>query len=231
MTQIETRVEATGKDEPDYAGRKFGASAVAKQSHRRFVGGHWERIGRLQRDFLVQQGLEPGQRFLDVGCGSLRAGRHLVEHLEPGNYHGIDVNADLVAAGYDHELTDEQRERLPVANLRSTDRFDADFGVEFDMAIAQSVFTHISLNHVRLCLARVAQVMRSGGRFFITFNEQPEDFPVDGIPERGHYTERNVFWYYREDIRWAASFSPWSFRYLGDWGHPRDQRMIELTRT
>ena len=67
MTQIETRVEATGKDEPDYAGRRFGARAVARQSHRNFVGGHWEQIGRLQRDFLVHQGLEPGQRFLDVG--------------------------------------------------------------------------------------------------------------------------------------------------------------------
>lgn len=73
--------------------------------------------------------------------------------------------------------------------------------------------------------------MRPGGRFFVTFFEQSEGFPVDGIPKSGQYTERNVFWYYREDIRWAASSSPWSFRYIGDWGHPRNQRMIELTRT
>lgn len=230
MTEIETRIEAMGRPEPDYAGRKFGAEAVARQKHRDFVGGHWEEIGQLQRDFLVQQGLEPRQRFLDVGCGSLRAGRHLVEHLDPGHYYGIDVNRDLIVAGYDTELTEGQRGRLPVGNLRSTDRFDADFDVAFDMAIAQSVFTHISLNHIRLCLHRVAQVMRPGGRFFVTFFEQAADFPVDGIPKRGQYTERNVFWYYRDDIRWASSFSPWSFRYIGDWGHPRNQRMIELTR-
>jgi hypothetical protein len=37
-----------------------------------------------------------------------------------------------------------------VANLRSTDRFDNDFGVAFDVAIAQSVFTHMPLNMMRL---------------------------------------------------------------------------------
>lgn len=231
MTAVESRVEASGKPEPDYAGRKFDEQAVSKQRHRSFVGGHWDEIGQLQRDFLVEQGLQPEHRFLDVGCGSFRAGRHLVEHLNPGNYYGIDINRDLIEAGYDTELTDDQRGRLPVENLRSTDRFDADFDVTFDMAIAQSVLTHISLNHIRLCMYRTAKVMRPGGRFFVTFNEQAEDFPVDGIPKRGQYTERNVFWYYREDIRWAASFSPWSFRYIGDWDHPRGQRMIELTRS
>jgi len=63
----------------------------------------------------------------------------------------------LPVAGYANELDDAGRARLPSKNLRATDRFDADFGVEFDMAIAQSVFTHVSLNWIRLCLARVAQ--------------------------------------------------------------------------
>ena len=186
-------------------------------------------MGLVQRDFLVAQGLTPDMRFLDVGCGALRAGRLLVPYLDPGNYYGIDVSAEIVEAGYTHELDDATRARLPLANLRATDRFDADFGVTFDMAIAQSVFTHVSLNHIRLCLHRVAKVMRPGGKFFATFSQRGPDYPIDGTWGRS-YSERNVFWYYRKDLRWAAERTPFSFRYLGEWGHARKQKMVEYTR-
>ncbi|MGK0275591.1 MAG: hypothetical protein ACI9N0_001977 [Ilumatobacter sp.] len=130
-------------------------------------------------------------------------------------------------------MSDEGRAKLPIANLRSSDRFDADFGVEFDMAIANSVFTHMSLNHMRLCLHRLASVMAPGGRFYATFFERDEDFPLDGIygkPPKQRFSERNVFWYYRSDMEWIADRVPFDARYIGDWGHPRDQRMVCYTR-
>jgi SAM-dependent methyltransferase len=178
---------------------------------------------------MVAQGMQPQHRFLDVACGALRAGVHFVDYLDSGNYYGIDVNSDLLDAGYQRELREDLRAKLPRDQLRVADRFECDFGVSFDFAIAQSLFTHVSLNHVRLCMYRVAQQMRPGGRFFVTFNEMRRSFPVDGVKGKS-YGERNVYWYYRKDLRWAASFSPWDFRYIGDWGHPRGQRMVELTR-
>ncbi len=54
--------------------------------------------------------------------------------------------------------------------------------------------------------------------------------PVDAVRKGERYTERNVFWYYRSDLRWASRLSPWEFNYIGDWSHPRGQRMIEFTR-
>lgn len=228
MSEIERRVEAE-RDDPDYAELTFDAQDIARGKHRHLVGRAWDVLGPLQIDFLREQGLLPEHRFLDVGCGGFRAGRHLVDYLEPGHYYGIDIGHDVMRAGYDHELTDDQRARLPIGNLRMTDRFDADFGVRFDMAIAQSLFAHINLNRVRLCLHRVAKVMPPGARFFVTFNERRPKYPVDGV-KNAMYTERNVFWYYRRDMRWAAKETPWTLRYLGDWGHPRDQKMLEFTR-
>jgi SAM-dependent methyltransferase len=201
------------------------------------VGGRWRQMGEHQRDFLVGQGLEPDALFLDVGCGALRAGIPLVEYLEPGGYYGIDINQSLLDAGYEVEMPAELRGKLPRDHLRATDRFDCDFGVTFDWAIAQSLFTHIALNDIRLCLYRVAKVMRPGGRFYVTIFEAPQGFPVDGLLEsKGtgkakKYGERNPFWYWASDIEWAAGLSPWSYRYIGDWAHPRGQHMIELTRT
>jgi len=195
------------------------------------VGGvkFWEKMGEVQRDFLVSMGLQPHMRFLDFGCGSLRAGRLLVPYLDPGNYYGIDINAEIIEVGYERELDEEAKRRLPPSNLRMTDRFDADFGVEFDMAIAQSVFTHVSLNHIRLCLYRLGKVMKPGGKFYATFSEKPRHYPIDGMWGRA-YTERNVYWYYRADLRWAAQRTPFEFRYIGEWGHARNQKMVEYTR-
>jgi SAM-dependent methyltransferase len=206
------------------------------RKYRGRAGGHWERLGKLQLDFLVGQGLEPSARFLDVACGPLRAGIHLVDYLDAGHYYGIDINQSLLDAGYDMEMSEELRAKLPREHLRRTKRFDCDFGVEFDAAIAHSLFTHLPLNDIRLCLYRVAKHMKVGGRFFATIFEAPADFPLDGVlyegrRRRSKYSERNDFWYWPSDLEWAASFSPWRFRYIGDWGHPRSQKMAEFVRT
>ncbi len=231
---IESRVEAADEKDASYASRRVGKKGIAALRHRRMVGGLWEEMGQLQLDFLRQRGLEPQHRFIDVGCGSLRAGRLIAEYLEPTHYYGIDVNHELVQAGYDNELSDEVRARLPEDNLRMSDRFDVDFGVRFDMGIAQSVFSHLSLNNLRLCLTRVAASLDVGGRFYVTYFEQPEDYPVDGIADRhgrSLFTERNFFWYYRSDMVWAAERLPLQATYVGDWGHPRGQVMMEYVRT
>lgn len=235
MTVIEQRIEAPGAITPDYSGKVFTEAEIARGKHRSFVGGVWDTHGEHQLNFLLSQGLAPTDRFLDIGCGALRAGRHFVSYLDPGNYYGIDANVSLIQAGYDVELDDEQRNRLPSTNLRANERFDGDFGVQVDMALAQSVFSHVSLNHIRLCLYRTAKVVRPGGSFFATFFEQPKSMPLDRIIVRREggrpfLTEQNLFWYYRSDLQWAASSGPWEFRYIGNWGHPAGQKMVQFVR-
>jgi SAM-dependent methyltransferase len=221
-TAIEHLVEGKNVVIPNYSGRRFTEDELAKGTHREFVsgtGGDWEEGGLGQLRFLQQNGLRPHHKFIDIGCGALRAGRHLVDFLDAGNYYGVDANLSLVQAGYDRELTDVQRRKLPVSNLRANDRFNVDFGVTFDMAIAQSVFTHVSLNHMRLCLHRLSKVMRPGGTFYASFIEQPPGTPVDHMFQfwsggRTYFFEKNVYWYRQSDMEWAAADDPWDF---GSW--------------
>ena len=49
--------------------------------HRRDVGGKWNEIGDLQISFMKSQGLESCMKFLDIGCGCLRGGRHFILSL------------------------------------------------------------------------------------------------------------------------------------------------------
>jgi SAM-dependent methyltransferase len=234
MGTIEHRVESAG-EQPDYSGREFTPEEIEAGAHRTFIGGVWDTHGESQLTYLRSQGLLPNHRMVDIGCGPFRAGRHFIDYLEPGRYFGVDANHSLVQAGYDVELSEAQRERLPVENLRANDRFDVDFGVQFDYAIAQSVFTHVSLNHIRLCLHRLAPTMREGGSFYATFFMRPSSSPIDLVvaSKRGKpfFNEKNVFWHYSDDLAWAASFGPWRYEYIGDWGHPAGQRMARFVRT
>lgn len=234
MTDIEHIVEIGNVVVPDYSRRGFSDEQVAAQAHRKFVGGQWD-DGLVQKEFLLEHGLKPEMKFIDVGAGALRAGRFLIDVLDPGNYYGIDANLDIITTGYDVELSDEQRARTPSTNLRANDRFNVDFGVPFDMAIAQSVFTHVSLNHMRLCLYRLGKVMKPGGVFFASFCEQPPGRPIDHVYHRvkggrAYLNEQNIFWYHRRDMRWAATYGPWDFSYVGAWGSRQGQMMVKYTR-
>src|SRR4051794_18522910 len=75
--------------------------------HREFVGGWggmWDSHGRRQLDFLVSHGLQPSDVLLDIGCGSLRAGKYFIPYLEREHYLGFDKHRALIDAGLRKEL-------------------------------------------------------------------------------------------------------------------------------
>lgn len=82
-----------------------GEKGIQKLGHREYVGGKWEEIGRLQFEFLVQQGLKPSHCLLDIACGSLRGGVHFIRYLQVGNYLGIDKERRLIEVGIEQELS------------------------------------------------------------------------------------------------------------------------------
>ena len=76
--------------------------ADAARSDEGAVGSHthesWLKIGQMQFDYLVSHGLKPGMRMLEIGCGNLRAGRLFIDHLDAGDYYGIDISPDILLA-------------------------------------------------------------------------------------------------------------------------------------
>jgi SAM-dependent methyltransferase len=202
--------------------------------HRAEVGGEWETIGKLQFDYLVAQGLQPHHNMLDVGCGSMRGGLHFVRYLDAGHYVGFDVNAELLDAGRkelaDAGLTEKN------ATLVQTDTFDVtSLGRTFDFALAQSVFTHLPLNPIIRCLTMMDTYLAPSGRFYATFFENPDGKrdlgPVPhGSDVRVSYFDRDPFHYDVASMEWACSGLNLVCEYIGEWGHPRGQRMLVFRR-
>jgi len=213
------------------------STGTSQIDHRGAVGGMWEQIGRLQFEFLLQHGLRPNMKLLDIGCGSFRGGIHFVNFLDSGNYYGVDANEKLIEDGYNIEICGARLQgRLPRSNLLVSRRFEFSlFNQIFDIAIAQSVFTHIPLNDIRLCLAELAKSIRPGGKFFASILECPNDYsytaPLKHQPGGViSFPADDPFHYRLEEFEWAESHLPWAFSYIGDWAHPRDAQMICFTR-
>lgn len=214
------------------------AGSVRSGEHRRLVGGFWDEVGQLQLDYVKNRGLTPEMRVLDVGCGCLRGGVQFVRYLAPGNYHGIDISQELLDVGYNVELAKLGiQHKLPRGNLACNEQFDAkSFNVTFDVAMAQSLFTHLPLNHIRLCLTQLADVVCVDGVLYATIYSSPEDHdwrrPLrhsrGGVTS---YPASDPYHYRTEDISYCASGLPWRLELMDDWSHPRSQSMMMFTRT
>lgn len=225
-------------DQPvnQYYQTEWVAKNVDAGLHRELVGGMWNAIGMLQFEFLLGQGLKPHHRLLDVGCGSLRGGVHFIRYLDAGNYFGIDLSAELLDAGYERELGATLQQKLPRSHLIATGDFDfSGIPDDIDYALAQSLFTHLPLNHIRLCLARLAGKMRSGTTFFATFFERPEQHPhhepLTHYPAGAiTFSTQDPYHYTVAELAAMTMGLPWTARYIGEWGHPRSQHMLAFDR-
>ena len=185
------------------------------------VGGMWEEIGKLQFDFLLRMGLRPADRLLDLGCGTLRGGRHFIRYLESGRYTGIDISERAIASAHllvETEGLEAQRPRLLVSRNRDL-KFEEFAGETFDVLLAQSVFTHLRPEHIEECFQHVSSIMHPASTFYFTYAEAPE------------FTQTRV-----EGFRYPRHFfqdmaDRYKFRladHSADYPHPRGQRMAAL---
>ena len=228
MSPMQSPVKAIN----DYYERQLTPEEIAAGEHKNFVGGLWREIGSLQFAFLRQNGLLPQHKLLDIGCGALRCGIPIIEYLDAGNYYGVDINASLIEAGR-HELKQE-RLTSKQPHLLVSDKFEFDrFGISFDFAIAQSVFTHLDMNLIIRCFVQARKVLKPDGRFFSTFFQAPSAGHIAPIKHQpgGIVTsfDTDPFHYSFCEIQWLADISGLASRLIGDWNHPRNQKMIEVS--
>ncbi|WP_018291155.1 class I SAM-dependent methyltransferase [Verrucomicrobium sp. 3C] len=197
-----------------------GTEGIRALGPKEYVGGLWEEIGELQFRFLLDQGLRPDHILLDVGCGCLRGGIRFIRYLEPGHYLGIDKEPLLLEAGKREMGADLLREKRPELLASGSFAFRR-FSRRPQWALAQSVFTHLCRRDLERCLARLRHVILPGGVFFATFFEATS-------PSRNPRASHSLgyFAYTRQEMEEFGSRNGWNPTYIGEWNHPRDQRMM-----
>lgn len=145
-------------------GRIRATQASDEDAARLTIGGDFGLYSVMERELLVQHGLEPRHRLVDVGCGSGRLTRGLAPYLT-GGYLGIDVVPEQLA--FARKEAPDPSWRFEVTEGLSIPERDG----AADMVCFFSVFTHILHEQCYVYLQEARRVLRPGGRVVFSFLE------------------------------------------------------------
>jgi SAM-dependent methyltransferase len=181
----------------------------------------WLKLGQMQFDYLVSHGLKPDRRMLEIGCGNLRAGRLFIDHLDPGNYYGIDISPEILLAAQDTVAEYGLQAKLPHLTLARDLRFGFLPDGQFDVVHAHSVFSHSPIGVIDECLANVGRVMAPGGFF---------DFTFDRTEGAEHHVLREDFYYRTQTLIALAATRGLRATFMTDWEElPHEQSKLRVT--
>jgi cyclopropane fatty-acyl-phospholipid synthase-like methyltransferase len=121
----------------------------------------YERLSLVKLQLLIDLGLTPDAKVLDVGCGTGLLAASLADFLsKDGRYIGADISPEAVAFC---------RDRFPRANftfyLSEMTKLPA-FRERFDFIVFYSVFTHTYPRETALLLRQASQLLAEDGLIF-----------------------------------------------------------------
>jgi len=187
------------------------------------IGGMWDKIGNLQFEFLVSSGLQPQHKMLDIGCGTLRGGRHFIRYLNSDNYYGLDISQKAIEFGEQlikKEGLFNKHPRLVLSQHKDL-KFGEFEGEKFDFLLAQSVFTHLMPEHIEECFQHIGRLMDQNSVFFFTFNEFSK-FKQTGLKD---------FCYPFSFLQEIAKKYGFTLKNKSDeYPHPRGQKIVAATK-
>jgi len=154
---------------------------AGSRNYRAWVGpaGRFDTLSALQFGLLTTAGLRETHTLLDIGCGSLRAGRLFLAYLLPGHYFGIEPERWVLQEGI-REMLGEQFIARRSPTFIHDDQFTLSaFGRQFDYLLAQSIFSHTTLEQMDRCLGEARTAMSPESQFFATFIPGESDYDGD----------------------------------------------------
>ena len=171
-------VPKVAQSKRNYAAITLKERDIRSGAYKKYMPGgaaQWHQRGAFQFFFLKQMGLQASNRLLDVGCGPIRAGSHLIPYLNEGNYCGADYNKYFITAA--RRIVEDGGLLCRRPLLEIIHNFDfSQIPMEFDFAIVFAVLNHC--DELQRCdfFRNIEKPMKKGGRIYISHARWFRDF-------------------------------------------------------
>lgn len=180
----------------------------------------WQRIGRLQFQYLKEHGLRPRHYVLEIGCGNLRAGWRIIRFLRPGHYYGVDISPEVILAAQETLTRQGLTAKVPHLTVVQDMRYAFLPDDYFDVVHAHSVFSHCPLDVIEECFAHIRRVMKPDAFFDFTFYRSDD---------KDYGRLREEFRYRVETLTAAAERHGFRAQFMEDWEARHVQSKMRLT--
>ena len=149
--------------------------------HREYVGPEhfYDLVAAMTFNLLTSYGLREIHKVLDIGCGSLRVGRLLIQYLNAGGYVGVEPNEWLIDDAIKYEIGQDILYLKQPMMITNSELIEYDN--HFNYAFAQSIFTHCDLSIVRGWFEVIKRTMKPDGHFFFTYWDGKNSNPISGF--------------------------------------------------
>jgi len=172
---------------------------------------------------MINKNLQPHHKMLDIGCGTLRGGRHFIKYLNTGKYYGIDISPKAIT--YAKQLVQQEGLLEKSPHLVVSEKKDLKFrefsGETFDYILAQSVFTHLKPEHIKECFENICHIMHENSIFYFTYFKGEE------------YGQTSLKTFSYPFSFFESLAEQYGFKLQDcstEYNHPRGQRIVELMK-
>lgn len=180
-----------------------------------------------------------GKSFIDVGAGDIVLGEFLSEIGIPKVFYAQDLSEPSLKSGI--ERIKKSGTRVDIFRTLVSSNFDLSQieNCSLDCAFSNSLFSHLSINSILLCLRNLSTKMKFDSKYFSSMIIVPRG--DDSKPYDWSYLERkgtNVISYpnqdpfhYSEETVFALSNFDTGFKVVDihDYGHPF-QKLVEFKK-
>ncbi len=129
----------------------------------------WKMKRDFQIAFLKSVNMRPHHYLIDIGCGTLRGGKPLIEYLEAGHYFGIDSRDEAIQQGR-LELTESGLDSKNPTIAWVKDISTLDFKKQFEFIWSFSVLIHMTDEILNKTMEFVGRHLATDGVFYANVN-------------------------------------------------------------
>jgi SAM-dependent methyltransferase len=199
---------------------------ISDTNYKSYVGPrkNYDITGANQFSLLVKWGLREQHTLLDLGCGSLRAGKLFIPYLLPHKYFGIDPNSWLIEKAIEFEIgKDMKMIKKPSFNCNEYFLCNIfDIG-KFDYILIHSILSHATIEEINRIFKEINHVCEKETQIFLTFISGENDYNGGEwkYPEGVRYTKKTM----------TKIFENHNFNYqFLKWKHPGNQQWVRLCK-